>query len=49
VFNAPALPYFEIESHSPATRLQPGEHMRFVIDEAVQRLPSSPSFEGAHT
>jgi len=49
VFNAPALPYFEIESHSPATTLQPGEHMRFVIDEAVFRLPPPTSLEGTHT
>jgi hypothetical protein len=49
VFNAPALPYFEIESHSPFTTLQPGEQMRFVIDEAVQRLTSQQPLEGAST
>jgi hypothetical protein len=48
VYNAPALPYFEIESHSPAVTLQPGECAAFRVEEAVQRL-SHPPTEGAHT
>jgi hypothetical protein len=48
VYNAPTLPYFEIESHSPAVTLQPGERAAFLVEEAVQRLTSQPS-EGAHT
>ena len=48
VFNAPALPYFEIESHSPAVTLQPGESASFLVEESVQRLPRQPP-EGAHT
>ena len=38
VYNAPVLPYFEIESHSPAVTLQPGERTAFVVEESVQRL-----------
>lgn len=38
VFNAPRLPYFELETHSPARLLQPGEAMHYTIDEAVGAL-----------
>ncbi len=38
VFNAPALAYFEIESHSPEITLHPGERTAFVVEESVQRL-----------
>lgn len=45
VYNAPRLPYFEIETHSPACMLPPGASLSFRIDEAVSRLPPP----GAHT
>jgi len=45
VYNAPRLPYFEIETHSPACTLPPGASLSFRIDEAVSRLPPP----GAHT
>ena len=48
VFNAPALPYFEIESHSPAITLPPGERTAFAVEESVQRL-TPVNEEGAHT
>jgi hypothetical protein len=48
VYNAPALPYFEIESNPPAVTLQPGECAALLVEEAVQRL-SHPPTEGAHT
>ena len=35
VFNAPELPYFEIESHGPLVVLQPGESITFSVEEAV--------------
>jgi hypothetical protein len=48
VFNAPVLPYFEIESHSPAITLQPGERTAFVVEESVSGLIPV-NEEGAHT
>jgi len=33
VFNAPLLPYFEVETHSPLATLQPGQSLRYRIDE----------------
>ena len=35
VFNAPELPYFEIESHGPLVVLQPGESITLSVEEAV--------------
>ena len=35
VFNAPRLPYFEIESHGPLVVLQPGESATLSVEEAV--------------
>lgn len=35
IFNAPVLPYFEVESHSPLVTLQPGESIHFVVHEQV--------------
>ena len=35
VFNAPELPYFEIESHGPLVVLQPGESITLGVEEAV--------------
>ena len=35
VFNAPKLPYFEIESHGPLVVLQPGEWTTLSVEEAV--------------
>lgn len=43
VFNAPELPYFEIETHSPAATLQPGETMSYRIDEAIEQWPAQPA------
>jgi hypothetical protein len=48
VFNAPALPCFEIESHSAAITLPPGERTAFTVEESVQRLIPV-NEEGAHT
>lgn len=39
VFNAPLLPYFEVESHSPLTRLLPGKAVSLVIDEQLAKDP----------
>ena len=40
LYNAPVLPYFEIEAHSPEITLQPGEHFAYGFEDAVMR--SSP-------
>jgi hypothetical protein len=42
VFNAPRLPYFEIETHSPLATLAPATSCAFAIEEAVLRLPATP-------
>jgi hypothetical protein len=39
VFNAPALPYFEVESHSPLSKLAPGKAVSLVIDENITKDP----------
>ncbi len=39
VFNAPALSYFEVESHSPLNVLQPGKAISLVIDESLTKDP----------
>lgn len=40
VFNAPALPYFELESHSRLATLQPGEFVTTIVDEELSTDPS---------
>lgn len=35
VFSAPALPYFELESHSRLATLQPGESVTTIVDEEL--------------
>ncbi|NWE28814.1 hypothetical protein [Pseudomonas gingeri] len=37
VFNAPDLPYFEIESHSPKIDLLPGRSISYTLTEGVSR------------
>ena len=39
VFNAPSLPYFEVESQSPLTKLAPGKVVSLVIDENLTKDP----------
>jgi len=36
VFNAPGLPYFEVESHSPLVALAPGGSFGWQVDEGLQ-------------
>jgi hypothetical protein len=36
VFNAPALPYFEIETHAPRVQLKAGERVEYEIREEVE-------------
>lgn len=36
VFNAPRLPYFEIETHAPLARLKAGERVEYAITERVE-------------
>lgn len=38
VFNAPRLPYFEVETHSPLQRIGPGDCLRYAIHERVDAL-----------
>jgi hypothetical protein len=40
VFNAPRLPYFEVESHSPVQNLLPGDCIHYVIHERLDPLVS---------
>ncbi|MFM0738801.1 hypothetical protein PQQ51_16290 [Paraburkholderia xenovorans] len=37
IFNAPRLPYFEIESHSPCIALTPNAECELVVQESVNR------------
>ncbi|MCB6184989.1 DUF4380 domain-containing protein [Leeia sp. TBRC 13508] len=37
VFNSPALPYFEIESHSPLQTLAPNQEAVFILQEKLQK------------
>jgi hypothetical protein len=37
VFNAPDLPYFEVESHSPLANLQPGGSIAYTVCEGAQK------------
>lgn len=41
VFNAPRLPYFEIETHAPLVRLKAGERVEYEIKEGVERGPGT--------
>jgi hypothetical protein len=43
VFNAPALPYLELELHGPLASLQPGESCSIRTDAALFELDSVPS------
>jgi hypothetical protein len=36
VFNAPRLPYFEIETHAPLARLRAGDRVEYSITESVE-------------
>lgn len=38
VFNAPELPYFEVETHSPMQTLNPSDCIRYSIHECVSRI-----------
>ncbi len=38
IFNAPVLPYFEIETHSPMQTLAPGDRIDYQIHERVEPL-----------
>lgn len=41
VFNAPALDYFEVETHSPLQRLAPGDSLHYTVHERVEALPAA--------
>ena len=40
IFNAPSLPYFEIETHSPMQTLAPGDRIDYRIYERVEPFVS---------
>jgi hypothetical protein len=47
VFNAPSLPYLELELHGPLTNLQPGERFSIDTDAALFDLDASPTTAAA--
>lgn len=47
VFNAPALPYLELEMHGPLASLQPGESFSVQTDAALFDLDAVPSTAAA--
>ena len=47
VFNAPALPYLEVELHGPLADLQPGESFSVHTDAALFDLDAAPSTAAA--
>jgi hypothetical protein len=47
VFNAPALPYLELELHGPLASLQPGESFSLHTDAALFDLDAAPSTAAA--
>jgi hypothetical protein len=47
VFNAPALPYLELELHGPLASLQPGESFSVQTDAALFDLDTAPSTAAA--